>query len=169
MPLAMYSDSNIYDKYGRRPSYWCLCDISGGGGLLAPKEEFESSRKEMIESELEKLKQYHDRYEPEEDEPDMDSWCYSGDRFPGGGRLKHMRAFFSIRKTVDPKEFFRKYGTFWIHASWCDKKSYSKVNGEEYKISCEDDIIEADLKLRDFRSRMPKDCVMSIGISGLWE
>ena len=168
MPLAMYSDSNIYDEYGKRPSYWCLYDISRGGGLLASKKEFEAARKEMIDFELAKLRDYHKRYEPDEAEPNMESWCYSGDRFPGGGRLKHMRAFFSTRKTVSPEEFFRQYGTFWVHASWNDKKSYSRVDWEEYKISCEYDIIEADWKLRDFRSRMPKDCVMSIDISGLW-
>lgn len=95
-PLVKYADSSVRTWNGKWDYHWCHFNITDQQCLLISKENWEKARQERVEWDLEQLRSCTWN----EKEPDMESYNYAGNTYPGGSRIKHLRNFLSIRKLI---------------------------------------------------------------------
>lgn len=172
LPLCLYADSSIsdynYDRHGRKhwfhPKSWCINTLGAEHGLLIGKKAFNDAVIQAYESEMQSLKEFRDKYDPEAKEPDSNSYSYYGTVYPSGGKMKHMKYFYSTKRTI-PAEKFLKKNSFSINISVYDPKDYRTVEEQEVLISTANDIIRAQQVYEELRGRT--DGYMCIGVYGL--
>ncbi len=151
LPLCLYADSSIsdyhYDMHGRKhwfhPKSWCVNTMGAGGGILVKKQEFHDAVKQAYEKEMQYLRGYRDKYDPEAGNPDGDSYSYYGTVYPGGGKMKHMKSFYSTRRTIPAEKFLRE-NRFSIRIMIYEPKSFKTVEEQHVFISTVDDLIRAE-------------------------
>lgn len=118
-PLVKYADSSVRTWNGKWDYHWCHFNITDQQCLLISKENWEKARQERVEWDLEQLRSCTWN----EKEPDMESYNYAGNTYPGGSRIKHLRNFLSIRKLIRFEVFLiENHGGFRIVVKYYDKK-----------------------------------------------
>lgn len=163
-PLVKYADSSVRTWNGKWDYHWCHFNITDQQRLLISKADWEKAKKDQIEWNLKRLR----ACSWIETEPDMESYNYAGNTYPGGSRIKHLRNFLSTRKTVKFDDFLvENHGGFRIEAKYYDQKTFVDQNTESYQINSEDDLIKADLKFQKFAAKKPKFCSICVGIYGI--
>lgn len=139
---------NIGSIPPRKNKSWCINTLGAEHGLLIGKKAFNDAVMQAYESEMQSLKQFRDKYDPEAKEPDSESYSYYGtiyphDIYPHGGKMKHMKYFYSTKHTI-PAEKFLKKNSFSIHISIYDPKDYRTVEEQTVFVLTADDIIMAE-------------------------
>lgn len=163
-PLVKYADSSVRTWDGKWDYHWCHFNITDQQRLLIPKDEWEKAKEDRIEWDLDRLRSCSWI----EKEPDMESYNYAGNTYPGGSRIKHLRNFLSTRKLVKLNDFLAEnHGGFHIKVKYYDQKTFDDQKTESYQINSEDDLIKADLKFQKFAAEKPKFCGICIGICGI--
>lgn len=174
LPLCLYADSsvtsNTYDRYGRRHEYnprsWCIHTMNAKKGILIDKQEFKRLAEEAYNQEMNSLREYRKKYVPEKGEPDGDSYCYYGTVYPAGRRMKDMKSFYSVRRTI-PAEEFLATNRFSINISLYDSSTFETLKTETIHIKTVYDLVYAENVYEDmFNNKTGGICT---GISGLLE
>lgn len=174
LPLCLYSDSSLtsnkYDRYGRKhiynPKHWCI-NTMGVEGIVIDKKEFNKAVLESYEREMNCLREFKDKYNPNEPEPNKDSYSYYGTVYPSGGKMKHMKSFYSTKHLVDVEDFLNR-NTFNITISTYNPKDYKTIEKETIYIATIDDILKANdiyftLKNKDVNNGI---CIGVYGLEG---
>lgn len=163
-PLVKYADSSVRTVEGKWDYNWCHFNITDQQSLLISIKDWIKAKDERIEWDLEQL-----RLSPFTiGEPDMESFNYSGNAYPGGSRIKHLRNFLSIRKLIRFEDFLMEnHGGFRIVVKYYDAKTFEDKKTQSYQIDSEEDLIKADLKFQKFAAEKPKFCGICVGICGI--
>ena len=166
MPLCLCADSSITSTSGHycHPKSWCINTFCSKNGILIEKMKFQELVKEAYEQEMNHLKEYWNKYKPSEPEPNEESIGYYGTVYPAGRKMKHMKSFYSTRRTI-PAETFLKENKFDIYVSSYDPNNYKTIAHQTVTICTVDDIIKAEQIYEELHSKF--DGHMCIGIRGL--
>lgn len=78
--------------------------------------------------------------------------------------MKHMKSFYSTRRTIPAEEFLRE-NRFSIHISVYDPKDYKTIEEHNVPISAVRDLIKAEQIYKELRSRA--DGRICLGVYGL--
>lgn len=135
--LAQYSDSSItqtaIDKRGRRyefhPKNWCIVNIGNdplNKSILMKKDKFVADAKELIADAIEQAEDFRKRHLPHSMPEGIDAECYDGTRYPGGRRIRNMKAFLSAKRTTNMQEWLDN-NSFHIKIQVYDKKTYETI------------------------------------------
>lgn len=163
-PLVKYADSSVRTWDGKWDYHWCHFNITDQQRLLIPKDEWEKAKEDRIEWDLDRLRSCSWI----EKEPDMESYNYAGNTYPGGSRIKHLRNFLSTRKLIRFEDFLMEnHGGFRIVVKYYDAKTFEDKKTQSYQIDSEEDLIKADLKFQKFAAEKPKFCGICVGICGI--
>ena len=157
MMLALYSDSSVtsssFSRKGKRfyyhPKSWCVITLNTTR-LLIPKTEFVAYQKQTVEQEFQRINSYREKYENDNTPATLDDYCYSGDVFPGGGKIKHKRAFYSVKKVINSDEFLKENPilfTFEVYDS-----NYNTIKDMMIMVSSEEDLLFADQELAKMKA-----------------
>lgn len=137
--LCEYSDSRMTDWNGKRIWNWCVFH-RGKDGLLLSTEEMKEIAHEKYDRQVKLLTEYRKKYESATFKAvDVNSRNYYGTIYNGSAKLKSMRAFYTIRKTIPFQEFIEN-NRFSIKLEIVDSN---------YKTICENTVFlksEDDLK-----------------------
>lgn len=158
MMLALCSDSSVtsssISRNGRRfyyhPKHWCVITFNTTR-LLIPKTEFAEYQQQTVEQDLQRINSYREKYEPNSVPATLEDYCYAGDVFPGGGKIKHKRAFFSVKKTRNADEFLKENPilfTFEVYDS-----HYNDIEKVRTMVSSEKDLLFADQELAALKAK----------------
>lgn len=172
LPLCLYADSSItsktYDRFGRchyyHPRSWCVNTLSIGG-LLVDKNLFNEVAKKEYEDELKSLQRYIDKSESTGRKADGESYSYYGTVYPGGGKMKNMKSFYSTRRTVPVEEFLKNHN-FSLKIESYDTKTFKTIKQETVFIRTENDLIYAQEVYEKLKEKYGYIC---IGVYGLPE
>lgn len=166
LPLAYYADSSIRDSRGKYVYSWCLYNFRKG--ILINKEEFKKMAEERYQDEIERLTDYQLKCKTDETfEPaGPDSYCYFGNVYPGGGKMKHMRAFHSVRNTIPIQEFLSEHPYINICLTAFHLSDYHTVEIETIQITNEADAYHVQDVYEEMKERNPV-CGICIGVYGL--
>ena len=95
------------------------------------------------------------------------SYTYSGNTYPGGGRLKYMRAFYSIRHTIPFDDFLRKY---WVTIALEALKpnSWDGYEQTEVGLSSEENVALAEQEYQRLITKYPDTRGICVGVNGLY-
>ena len=166
LPLAYYADSSIRDEHGKYVYSWCVYNFRKG--ILINKDLFRQMAEEVYQEEIDKLTDYRLKCRTDESfEPaGSESYCYYGNVYPGGGKMKHMRAFHSVRNTVPIQKFLSEHPCFNINVSAYNSSDYHTVELTNIHITSESDAYRAQAAYDEMRNRHP-ECGMCFGVYGL--
>ena len=172
LPLCLSADSSltskVYDRYGRghyfHPKSWCINTFSRERGILIDKQDFNNAVMQAYEEELECIRKCKNRNAEQNYEPDEEFYGYYGTVYPAGRKMKHMKSFYSTRRTI-PAETFLKENKFDIYVSVYDPNNYKTIAHQTVTISTVDDIIKAEQIYEELHSK--SDGHMCLGILGL--
>lgn len=173
LPLCLYADSSIssynFDRLGRKhyfhPKSWGINTMGAEPKLLVDKQKFNDAVKKAYEKEMDLIRGFISKYEPDREEPDKESYNYFGNVYPSGRRMKHMKSFYSTRNTV-PVEEFLKSNQFCISIAGYNPKDFRDIEKETVHISSVGDLIRADEVYMDIRSRNGHMCIGIYGLDG---
>ena len=175
LPLVKYSDSSITEGHGRNehhPSWWAVMNL-GNKSLLVEKEEWKRLAQREYDRQIELLtefdKKYGDTY-GRRDPIGPDSRTYGGDTYPGGGRLKNMRAFLSVRRTISVQDFIHKTLGCTISMEPLIPGSWQSYDNSKVEVFLRDEesFTDAENKYQELREKYPDSKTIVIGVSGLW-
>lgn len=167
LPLALYADSSVRNSEGGYVWNWCIYNL-GFSGILINKEKFKEKAEEVYRDEIDRLIDYELKYNGEVRSnigPESDS--YYGTKYPGGGKLKNMRSFHSVKKTIPLGTWLQNGHRFTIIISVYDKDTYRTVDSKEIWITCEQDVYDAQAIYDEMKVRWPQ-CGMCLGVAGMY-
>lgn len=167
LPLALYADSSIRNQDMSYNYHWCINNICCSG-LIAGIQNFKEKAEELYRKEIRKLEEFQKNYDTDDNTPcGPESYTYYGNSYPGGRKMKHMKAFYSVKKTIPMQEFLQKpENHFCINLSVYDPKTFQTLVTEQVAISGEVDVYKAQEMYQGLRSRYPH-CEITIGVNGL--
>lgn len=168
LPLVKYSDSSVTNGCGKgHPEWWCINNICGNG-IICDKQAFQEKASEMYDEQIKMLSDYNRKYpEDNQGEPGPESYTYYGNTYPGGGKMKNMRAFYSVRKTIPAAEYFqnRPYG-FSISVTTYNPKNFQDKEKLTFRIFNEGNILEAETAYHEMKKKY-NDYDICFGIFGI--
>jgi hypothetical protein len=171
LPLCKYSDSSIWNGDNRsHPAWWCINTL-GLSHLLVPKEEFKKAAKEEYDRQITLLKEFEEKYGDrygKKEEINENSYHYGGNTYPGGGKLKNMRAFYSTRKTIPIDEFLRNCHSLSISLEALKNGSYDGYEKVNLPMQTEEDFKNAEIVYQNLLTKYPDCRDICIGVSGLY-
>lgn len=168
LPLALYADSSVRNAEGGYVWNWCIYNL-GLGGILINKEKFKEKAEEEYQNEIDRLTDYELKYNGEvKSDIGPESYSYYGTRYPGGGKLKNMKSFHSVKNTIPLDEFLQnpEYH-FTVSISAYDTKNYRTVYEESVRIVDEQAAYEAQTTYEKIKKEYPQ-CGLCLGIYGLY-
>lgn len=142
MLFAEVSCSNVTGWDGKR--VWDKHLFHPKGSLFFTKESLKEAQNKYVEKQLDWLRSYgKERVEKgwstTYEEPTLDSYDYCGTVFPGGGRIRNGKAFFSGRCPQKTEEFFSGWDAPKTITFSCYDKDFHRTYEETF------DILRADL------------------------
>lgn len=170
LPLALYSDSSVTigrGRYERHPVSACVLNL-GNHGLLVDKEEWKGLLQQELDRQFELLTAFEEKYGSGR-KVTLDSTNYGGNVYPGGRKLKNLRAFFSVRRTISIEEFLRRTGGCSVYFYALKPKSWDAYEGSKVDVFLRDNdsFVEAENKYQEIRRKFPSDNHMVVGLTGL--
>lgn len=170
LPLCQYADSSLYDCDTRsHPKSWCLYNLRTNH-VLVPKQEFITAGKRAYEEQISYMRECIQKYGPDHmigHEPGPESYNYFGTTYPGGGKLKHMRAFLAARKTVPVDEFLCQYPNVTITLEPIRPNSYDGYEKILIELTSEEKIMEMEEIYQSLRKKYPSASYVCIGVRGM--
>lgn len=166
--LALYSDSSLTRTtesingriYEYHPKNWCI--ISAKEGLLMDKEQRKTEVQDLITNELQRLNKCYTEF-GENRIATVNDQCYSGTVYPSGGKVKDMRAFYSVRNTKDAASYL-ELNHFWVHCSIYDSKTYKTLESNEVYVNSLEKLYEADAMVKEMKQKSEYICLDVVGL-----
>lgn len=172
VPLCLYADSSLtdtrYDRHGRphyfHPKSWCINTLSAEYGILISRQDFSSAVERAYQKEMDCIRECRAGSETPPCEPSGESYSYYGTVYPSGRKMKHMKAFYSVRHTI-PAEQFLQENRFDIHISVYNPKDYKTIETQTVTINTAVDLVRAEQLYEELHGRA--DGKMCLGVYGL--
>lgn len=174
MPFALYSDSSLTRRFGGyeyHPASWCVLNLVSES-LFPKKEDWQKAQKKLYADEIERLNKFNKEQAewyglPQENEATAESYCYSGNTFPGGGKVKNMRAFFSARNTIPAERFLEEYKGVCVSLEPLKPDSWEGYERIEVQITSEEEIERTESEYRRLLAKYPETRGICVGVTGL--
>ena len=174
LPLVKYADSSVTIGHGRNeyhPCHWAVLNL-GNNSLLVKKDEWQKLVQQEYDRQIELLTDFDKRYGDTYGRSGPigpDSRNYGGDTYPGGSRLKNMRAFLSARRTISVQEFFnRTLGcSISLGALKPNSWDYYEDSKVEVYLNSELSFLELEEKYQETRKAYPNARSIVVGVTGL--
>lgn len=168
LPLCQYADSSVWDPDRKRyPTSWCISPLAGDT-LLCTKEAFAKAAQAEYDRQVALLTNFRNQFSPDKTEPiGPESYHYGGTTYPGGGKLKNMRAFFSTRKTIPIAEFLKDHSFLRLKLSPLRPGSYEAYQTVEVLMHSESDFLKAQDMYEMLKHDHPDSIHIYVGVYGM--
>lgn len=168
LPFACCSDSSLTVGCGmneHHPSFWCVMNL--GFDYLFPKiEVWEKAVNAEYDRQIALLQEYERDY-PSGKPVGSDSLHYSGNKFPGGGKLKNMMSFLSAKNTMPVSEFLRKHSNVIVSLEPIKPGSFLSYEIKEICLSSEQAVLDAEEEYQMFLKEYSDARYICVGVQGL--
>lgn len=169
IPLARYADSSLTRGHGRHeyhPTWWMFLSIVPGV-LFPQKDAWVAAAQKEYDEQIAKLTEYEKSDFGSGKPVGPDSYNYYGTTYPGGGKLKNMKSFMSVRRCMPFSELVRRFPnlgvTIEVH------ESCKPILSDICMLRSEEDVHHAEEVFRRFNAfaqEHPKSyvCVEPVGV-----
>lgn len=164
LPLAYVADSSLRNDRGGFVASWGVCNFHKG--ILLSKDTFRQEAEKAYQEEMEHITDWKMKSGEPYESAGPEDYGYYGTRYPGGRKMRHMKAFFSVHKTIPMEQFLTEHPYLTLHISAYNTASYKTIAPASVHITDEDAVYKAQSVYEEMQKQNP-ECAMCIGVFGL--
>ena len=156
LPFTCCSDSSLTIGSGKNEyhqSFWCVMNL-GFDHLFPRKEVWDKAANGEYDRQITLLQEYEREY-PSGKPVGPDSLHYSGNKYPGGGKLKNMISFLSARNAMPVSTFLRKHSNVIVSLEPIKPGSFLSYEIKEICLFSEQAVFDAEGEYQMFQKNIP--------------